>query len=82
MGIASDAYEKAKAFVALLNTTEKIAIAIASSFTSANASWDAYLNTDGVDGLNFYYFVSSFPMTNALIQTWDRTLINAVSRYF
>lgn len=77
MGIASDAYEKAKAFVAPLNNTEKIAIVIASSFTGDNSSWTAYSNTDGVDGLNFYYFVSAFPMTNALTQTWNRDLFAA-----
>lgn len=43
---------------------------MASSFTSGNASWDAYKNSDGVDGLNFYYYVSAFTMTNALTQTW------------
>lgn len=49
----------------------------ASSFTGKNASWSAYENSDGVNGLNFYYFVSAFPTINALTQTWDRSLINA-----
>lgn len=77
LGIASDAYEKAKAFVAPLNVTQKIAIVMASDFTSDNASWTAYTNTDGVDGINFYYYVSGFCMGNALTQTWNRDLIEA-----
>lgn len=77
LGIASDAYEKAKAFVAGLNSTQKIAIVMASSFTSDNASWTAYANTDGVSGINFYFHVSGFVMNNALTQTWDRDLIAA-----
>jgi hypothetical protein len=77
LGIAADAYEKAKAFIAPLNNTQKIAIVMATSFTSDNASWSAYTNTDGVDGLNFYFFVSAFAMGNALTQTWNRDLIAA-----
>lgn len=77
LGIASDAYAKAVAFIAPLNNTEKISIVIASSFTNDNASWSAYTNTDGVSGLNFYYYVSAFPMANALLQTWNRDLIAA-----
>ncbi|KAK6062466.1 hypothetical protein SCUP515_13343 [Seiridium cupressi] len=77
LGIASSAYEKAKAFVAPLNVTQKIAIVTASDFTSNNASWMAYTNTDGVDGINFYYYVSGFVMGNALTQTWNRDLIAA-----
>jgi hypothetical protein len=77
LGIAADAYDKAKVFVAPLNTTQKIAIVIASSFSSDNASWDAYQNTDGASGLKFYMFVSSFPMGNANTMTWDRDLIAA-----
>lgn len=50
---------------------------MATSFTGTNKSWTAYSNTDGVDGLNFYYFVSAFPMTNALTMTWNRALISA-----
>ncbi|KAF7536277.1 hypothetical protein G7054_g4661 [Neopestalotiopsis clavispora] len=76
-GTAQDAYEKAKAFVAPLNTTEKIAIVMASDFSNNNASWTAYAITDGVSGLNMYYQVSAFPLANALIQTWNRDLIAA-----
>lgn len=76
LGVAAEAYEKAKAFVTPLNTTEKIAIVMASSFTGTNSSWTKYSNTDGVCGLNFYYYVSAFPMTNALTMTWNRELIS------
>ncbi|KAJ5682768.1 beta-glucosidase D [Penicillium macrosclerotiorum] len=77
LGIASEAYTKAKEFVAQLNNTEKISIVKASSFKHSNISWEAYENTDGVSGLNFYYYVSAFPMGNALTQTWNRDLISA-----
>lgn len=60
-----------------MTNAEKIKIVIASDFESTNASWSAYRNTDGVDGLNFYFFVSAFTMTNALTQTWDRDLFSA-----
>lgn len=50
---------------------------MASSFENANSSWNAYANTDGVSGLNFYYHVSGFVMGNALTQTWNRDLIAA-----
>ncbi|KAF4637604.1 hypothetical protein G7Y89_g477 [Cudoniella acicularis] len=77
LGIAADAYEKAKAFVAPLNNTQKIAIVMVSSFTSDNATRKAYTNTDGVSRLNFFMFVSGFPMGNANTMTWDRDLIAA-----
>lgn len=53
MGIASDAYEKAKTLVADLNSPERIAVIMTSSSTGKNSSWDVYKNTDGVDGLKF-----------------------------
>ncbi|RDW92678.1 hypothetical protein BP5796_02072 [Coleophoma crateriformis] len=77
LGIASDAYEKAKAFVAPLNNTQKIDIITASSFTSGNSSWTGYENQGGVSGLNKFYYVSAFPMGNSIIQTWSRDLIAA-----
>lgn len=77
LGIASDAYVKAKAFIAPLTNAEKIKIITASDFDSGNSSWSPYTSNDGVDGLNFYFFVSAFSMTNALTQTWDRNLFAA-----
>lgn len=53
---------------------------LASSFTSDNASWTAYQNTDGASGLTFYMFVSSFPMRNANTMTWNCDLIAAQLR--
>jgi beta-glucosidase len=76
-GIASSAYAKAKAFVSQLNSTQKIAIVMASDFEGSHASWTAYTNTDGVAGLNFYYNVTAFALTNALTQTWNRELFAA-----
>lgn len=49
----------------------------ASSFTGTNGSWSAYKNTDGVNGINFYFYVSAFTAANALTQTWDRDLYTA-----
>lgn len=80
LGIASEAYAKAKAFVAPLNNKEKIAIVDASDFTGTNGSWSAYKNTDGVNGVNFYFYVSAFSAVNALTQTWDRDLYVAQFR--
>lgn len=77
LGIASDAYVKAKAFIDPLTNAEKIKIVMASSFDSGNSSWSPYANSDGVDGLNFYFYVSAFTMSNALTQTWDRDLFAA-----
>lgn len=77
MGIVSDAYTKAKAFIEPLTNAEKIKIITASDFDTGNSSWSHYTSNDGVDGLNFYFFVSAFSMTNALTQTWDRDLIAA-----
>jgi beta-glucosidase len=57
--------------------TQKIAIVIASSFTSGNASWTPYSSSDGSSGLNFYMYVSGFPMENANAMTWNRDLIAA-----
>lgn len=64
------------AFVAPLNSSQKMPIVYASSFTSDNVSWNAYTNTDSVSGLNFYMFVSSFAMGNANTMTWNRDLIS------
>lgn len=77
LGVASEAYTKAKAFAAQLNNTEKISIVMAQSVSSANASWTSYSLADGVDGLNFYFHVSAFTSSNALAQTWDRSLFGA-----
>lgn len=60
-----------------LTNEQKALIANASSFSSNNVSWSEYENTDGVSGLNFYYYVSAFPMGNALTQTWNRDLAAA-----
>ncbi|KAH6664917.1 glycoside hydrolase family 3 C-terminal domain-containing protein [Halenospora varia] len=74
---SAEACAKAKACVTPLNTIQKIAIVMASSFTSDNAPWTAYTNTDGVSGLNFYMYVSAFPKGNANTVTWNRDLITA-----
>lgn len=60
-----------------LDNKEKITIVCADSFTKTNASWSAYDNTDGINGVNFYFYVSAFTAVNALTQTWDRDLYAA-----
>ncbi|KAJ5263290.1 beta-glucosidase D [Penicillium angulare] len=77
LGGASEAYQKAKAFISQLSNEEKSLIVNASSFNRNGVSWSEYENTDGVSGLNFYYYVSAFPMGNALTQTWNRDLAAA-----
>ncbi|KAI0471685.1 glycoside hydrolase superfamily [Xylariaceae sp. FL0804] len=74
LGIATAAYEKAAAFVAQLNNTEKVALITAQDLDGAHA-WTALANKDGVAGINFNFFVSGFPLANALAMTWDRARI-------
>ncbi|KAH8898062.1 glycoside hydrolase [Thozetella sp. PMI_491] len=69
LGVYADAYEKAKAFVATLNNTQKVAIITGQSI---DGEWTALKNKDGVSGINYQFYVSGFSMANALTMTWDR----------
>ena len=72
LGEYEASYQKAKAFVAQLTNSQKVAIITGSSFNGTNATWTALTNKDGFAGINDQYYVSGFPMGNALCQTWDR----------
>ncbi|KAF3020075.1 hypothetical protein E8E14_001634 [Neopestalotiopsis sp. 37M] len=73
LGPASDAFEKAKAFIDSLTNEEKAKIIVGSSFTG-NVSWTPLASKDGVPGINMALFVSGFPMPNAATMTWNRDL--------
>ncbi|KAF7547531.1 hypothetical protein G7Z17_g7682 [Cylindrodendrum hubeiense] len=75
-GASSDAYDKAKAFVATLNNTEKITIITGGSLTGDHA-WTALNTKDGVSGINYQFYVSGFTMANALTMSWNRDLIKS-----
>ncbi|KAL4930303.1 glycoside hydrolase superfamily [Aspergillus undulatus] len=70
LGIYTPAYQKAKALVAGLNTTEKVSIITGGS---VDGIWNALQSKDGMSGVNQAYYVSSFPLGNALSMTWNRT---------
>jgi beta-glucosidase len=73
LGIASDAYEKAKAFVATLTNSQKISIITGSSITDDNATWTALTSKNGGSGINMNFYVSGFLLPGALTMTWNRT---------
>jgi len=58
--------------VAQLTNTEKISIITGGSVNSTNASFTALESKDGFAGMNNQYYVSGFPLGNALAMTWDR----------
>lgn len=72
LGIYADAFQKAQTFVSTLSTAQKVSIITGASFNGTNATWSALENKDGFAGINSQYFVSGFPMGNALAMTWDR----------
>ncbi|KAK1464807.1 hypothetical protein CMEL01_12162 [Colletotrichum melonis] len=74
LGRFDDAYQKAKAFVATLDTAAKVSIITGQSVTG-NATWTALNNKDGVSGINYQFYVSGFSMANALTMSWNRQLI-------
>ncbi|KAI9367037.1 glycoside hydrolase superfamily [Aspergillus egyptiacus] len=68
LGAYEFAYQKAKALVSRLNTTEKVSIMTGAS---VDGVWDALQSKDGMSGVNMAYYVSSFPLGNALAMTWN-----------
>lgn len=76
LGIASEAYEKAKLFVQGLTNEEKAKIIVGSGF-DGDISWTPLNSKDGVAGVNNALFVSGFPSPNALTMTWNRDLTEA-----
>ncbi|KAL1387078.1 glycoside hydrolase superfamily [Phyllosticta capitalensis] len=78
LGEFAEAYAKAKAFVAGLTNAEKVSIITGSDVDSSNgSSWTALANKDGFAGINYQYYVSGFPMGNALAMTWDKDYFDA-----
>ncbi|KAL4938264.1 hypothetical protein BDV06DRAFT_231957 [Aspergillus oleicola] len=71
-GIYDSAYQKAKALVTGLNTTEKVTIITGGSL---DGKWTALESKDGMSGVNQAYYVSSFPLGNALAMSWNRTKV-------
>ncbi|OHF04312.1 hypothetical protein CORC01_00651 [Colletotrichum orchidophilum] len=74
LGRFDDAYQKAKAFVATLDTAAKVSIITGQSVTG-NATWAALNQKDGVSGVDWQFYVSGFSMANALGMSWNRQLI-------
>ncbi|KAK5129063.1 hypothetical protein LTR85_000396 [Meristemomyces frigidus] len=72
LGEYQESYEKAKAFVAQLSNSQKVSIITAGDVNGTNFTWTALTNKDAFAGMNNQYYVSGFPMGNALAQTWDR----------
>ncbi|KAL4911422.1 hypothetical protein BDW74DRAFT_164913 [Aspergillus multicolor] len=68
LGAYQSAYSKAKQLVSGLNTTEKVSIITGGS---VDGVWDALQSKDGMSGVNMAYYVSSFPLGNALAMTWN-----------
>ncbi|RDW93409.1 uncharacterized protein DSM5745_00731 [Aspergillus mulundensis] len=68
LGAYQSAYFKAKELVSGLNTTEKVSIITGGSVDEV---WDALQSKDGMSGVNMAYYVSSFPLGNALAMTWN-----------
>lgn len=72
LGIYQEAYEKAFKLVAKLTTAQKVSIITGGDVNGTEFSWSALENKDGFAGINSQYYVSGFPMGNALAMTWDR----------
>ncbi|OJJ61476.1 hypothetical protein ASPSYDRAFT_29964 [Aspergillus sydowii CBS 593.65] len=71
LGVYQSAYEKAQTLVSSLNTTEKITVITGGSIDGV---WTALQSKDGMSSVNQQYYVSSFPLGNALAMTWNRSL--------
>lgn len=72
LGIYADAYQKAKAFASKLTTAQKVSLITGGDINGSDFTWSALENKDGFAGINSQYYVSGFPMGNALSMTWSR----------
>ncbi|KAL4922019.1 glycoside hydrolase superfamily [Aspergillus aurantiobrunneus] len=70
LGAYQSAYDKAKQLIDALNTIEKVSLITGGSIDGV---WTALESKDGMSGVNQQYYVSSFPLGNALSMTWNRT---------
>ena len=85
MGNFTEAYGKAKAFVAQLSNSQKISVIgkgdiTSNSSSASNASWTTYTSKDAFAGMNNDYFVSGFSMGNAMSMTWDLEMVHAEAK--
>lgn len=67
-----DAYQRAKAFASKLTVAQKVSIITGGDVNGSDFTWTALENKDGFAGINSQYYVSGFPMGNALAMTWSR----------
>ncbi|KAI0129136.1 glycoside hydrolase superfamily [Xylariales sp. AK1849] len=74
LGVASEAYEKAKAFVSSLTNSQKVSIITGSDVDGDNVTWTALATKDGAAGINMNFYVSGFTLPSALAMTWNRSL--------
>lgn len=72
LGIYEESYQKAKALVSKLTTAQKVSIITGGDVNGSDFTWTALQNKDGFAGINSQYYVSGFPMGNALAMTWSR----------
>ncbi|KAL4983845.1 glycoside hydrolase superfamily [Aspergillus falconensis] len=68
LGAYESAYQKAKSLISSLNTAEKVAVITGGS---VDGVWNGLQSKDGMSGVNMAYYVSSFPLGNALAMTWN-----------
>ncbi|KAI1853064.1 hypothetical protein JX265_012820 [Neoarthrinium moseri] len=80
LGIATPAFEKAKALVAGMTNAQKVKVITGQSVTGGNGTWTALSSKDGVAGVNQNFFVSGFASPNAATMTWNRTLYEEHSK--
>ncbi|KAK9772117.1 hypothetical protein SCAR479_11280 [Seiridium cardinale] len=81
LGIASDAFAKAKALVAQMTNAQKIKVITGQSVQgTTGASFPALSSHDGIAGVNQDFFVSGFAEPMATTMTWNRDLFEAHSK--
>ena len=72
LGTYEESYQKAKALVSKLTTAQKVSIITGGDVNGSDFTWTALQNKDGFAGINSQYYVSGFPMGNALAITLSR----------
>ncbi|KAL4961177.1 beta-d-glucoside glucohydrolase D [Aspergillus stella-maris] len=72
----ASAYNKSTAAVATLSNQEKIQLISGQSVPSIG--YDPITGNDGSQGLESFFYVTSFPESSAMAQNWDPELIQAV----
>ncbi|KAF7542166.1 hypothetical protein G7054_g68 [Neopestalotiopsis clavispora] len=80
LGMATDAFNKAKAMVDQMTNAQKVKVITGQGVTSANVTWPGLVSKDGVAGINQNFFVSGFAEPNAATMTWNKTLYQLHSK--